>query len=123
MIHKEESPVSEKDANEPRADGLLAWIDDPLGLRNTMPDDEKNTRAGAYFVERVQDMRWELWALLIDLDNTQRPTDATTMLVPQVIDLLGVVARAEAAYHDDPEHDPAAVLFDTERDRPRSEDV
>jgi hypothetical protein len=44
------------------------------------------------------------------------------MLLPQVIDLLGVIARADAAYHDDPEANPAAVLFETNRYQPRPDD-
>jgi hypothetical protein len=43
-------------------------------------------------------------------------TDATTMLIPQVIGVFGVVACAEALYIDDPEARAAMPsLFETSR--------
>ena len=43
------------------------------------------------------------------------------MLVPQVIDLLGVVARAEANYVDSGDGDPGH-LFESDRGRAENDD-
>ncbi len=39
------------------------------------------------------------------------------MLIPHAIDLLGIVARAEATWIDDPESNPGAGIFYPKRDR------
>ena len=92
---------------------LLDAIDDPSGLVGAIPEGEDSPgRATAYFVKRVQEIRWELYAMSVDLDAIEGFTPGASMLLPQAIDLLGVVARSEAAYHDLPEGDvPAHRLF------------
>ena len=100
--------------NDPTATPLLDSIDDPSGLRTTIPEDESDPgNAAAYFARTVQGMRWELHALMVDLDAIEGLTPPTTMLLPHIIDLLGVVARSEAAYHDLPDDQDiaAARLF------------
>ena len=43
-------------------------------------------------------------------------------MLPQVIDLLGVVARAEAVRHDDPNNRRGAAQFATTRHQPPRDD-
>jgi hypothetical protein len=80
---------------------LLDIIDDPRGMPGGIPDEHSSPgHAGAYFVRRIQQIRWELFGLEGDLDAIEGMTSATGVLLPQVIDLLGVIARAEAACAD-----------------------
>jgi hypothetical protein len=55
---------------------------------------------GAQFVDRVQEIRWELWALLGSLDNVRQPATATQWAMLAALDQLGMAARAEAAILD-----------------------
>ena len=81
---------------------LLDSIDDPRGITSAMPADVLDGGgATEFFVQRVQEIRWELHALWLDLDS-EGVTDAASMVLPMTIDLLGVAVRAEAAYSDDP---------------------
>lgn len=96
---------------------LLDSIDNPRGIVHVMPDDVEEDDRGEYFVRRVQEIRWELFGLLVQLDEVEGPTEAAMMLIPHAIDLLGVVARAEAASIDDPESSLGAGIFYPRRDR------
>lgn len=82
-----------------------------------LPEDVEGDDRGEYFVKRVQEIRWELYGLLVQLDEVEGPTRAAMMLVPHAIDLLGIVARAEATWIDDPESNPGAGIFYPKRDR------
>jgi hypothetical protein len=95
---------------------LLDSIDDPRGIVYVLPDgmdrdDLDEGDVGAHAVQRIQEMRWELHSLTVMLDETEGLTSAASMLIPQAIDLLGVVARAEAAYIDSPTGETGPNLF------------
>jgi hypothetical protein len=101
---------------EPPADKrnapLFDLVDDPKGICSAIPEDHEGD-AGEYFITRVQEIRWELWGLTVDLDAIEGMTDATSMLMSQVIDLLGVVTRSEALWQDssDESFDAVRKLF------------
>lgn len=96
---------------------LLDSIDDPKGIVHVMPEDVGEGERGEYFVRRVQEIRWELFGLLVQLDEVEGPTEAAMMLIPHAIDLLGVVARTEAAWIDDSESNLGAGIFYPKHDR------
>lgn len=81
---------------------LLPTIDDPQGLVRGIPEEHHNEEdATRYVVERLQEMRWELHGMMVDLDTVEPLTAASAMLIPQAIALLGVAARAEALWVDE----------------------
>jgi hypothetical protein len=94
---------------------LLSSIDDPRGIGDAIPAPYNQPgAAGPYVVERVQEIRWELWGMLSTLDAVEGATAPTERLLPMAIDLLGVVARSEAASADGV--DPGNNLFLTPED-------
>lgn len=75
---------------------LIDTIDDPVGLRTTGLD-ETGSRE---FIEYVQEVRWTLWAWLVDMDAQEGVTEIAEDATTEAIRLLGVAARAEAAFVD-----------------------
>ena len=61
------------------SDGPLRdTINDPRGTVGAIPEEFADAgSAGEYFVKRLQQIRWELWGLLVDLDAIEGMTSAT----------------------------------------------
>jgi hypothetical protein len=76
----------------------LEDVDDPKGITTTMPEEVMDCDATAYFVDRVQAIRWELHALLVDLDVTDGCTEEAETLVRHAIEDLGIAARSEVKW-------------------------
>ena len=89
----------------------LDSIDDPHGIPgHILPDDVRE--AAEAFIEQVQEIRWELWALLGSLDNTQVVSTPAARTIIAAIDDLGVAVRAEAACLDGVDPDPAELWLE-----------
>ncbi|MGZ4185020.1 MAG: hypothetical protein ACXVSF_06505 [Solirubrobacteraceae bacterium] len=112
--------------SEPNPTPLFDSIDDPRGIVYVLPEglsrDDIGESVGEYAVERIQAIRWELHSLIVMLDETEGLTGAAEMLIPQAIELLGVVARAEAAYIDSATGEVGPNIFATNPASPRAED-